>query len=345
MEKERIIWLDYVRCFACLSVVLLHAIAPYTSANTQLFINGIHPFKGYWIAANTIDSFTRMCVPLFFMLSGYFFFSDRNVKVKNFIKLIVSLIFYSALCVISVKLMSYATNNVVTVPSYGFFDKPAFYHLWFFYVLIPIYFIAGIIKVRKENLLYILAIATLIFTLLNPSMNVITKKIFNIDIRNKFMLDGNFIFYLSYAFIGGALSHINIINKNRVFTISLIMFLTSALLMGYLTMNETINQGKLYTGYRAYVSPLVAICSISFMIMLMSLSGRLKRIKIIELISILSLPIYGVHAVILYSLRKIYNYQTLNFYTSTVMVFLFTITVSILLSLIIKKIDRNNFIS
>ena len=64
---NKILWLDYVRAIACCMVVLLHTAAEYV-----LKSEGVN-----WNFANLVDSFTRVCVPLFFMISGYLFFRKK----------------------------------------------------------------------------------------------------------------------------------------------------------------------------------------------------------------------------------------------------------------------------
>lgn len=61
---KKILWLDYTRAIGCCMVVLLHTASEFILKSTSI-IN--------WEVANIIDSFTRVCVPLFFMISGYLF--------------------------------------------------------------------------------------------------------------------------------------------------------------------------------------------------------------------------------------------------------------------------------
>lgn len=48
-----------------------------------------------WNIANIIQSMTRVCVPLFFMISGYLFMQNKEVKTKNILKVMVNLVFYT----------------------------------------------------------------------------------------------------------------------------------------------------------------------------------------------------------------------------------------------------------
>ena len=133
---NKIIWLDDIRAIACIMVVVLHTAAIYI-----LKADGF-----YWEVANIIDSFTRICVPLFFMISGYLFFFEKQVKFKNFIRLLIPLFFYSIIgLVFSVLAFKY---GYVSKFNYHFLSEPIFYHLWYFYPLLLIYAISYFIKVR-----------------------------------------------------------------------------------------------------------------------------------------------------------------------------------------------------
>ncbi|MGN4932970.1 acyltransferase family protein [Aeromonas rivipollensis] len=50
-----------------------------------------------WNVANFIQSITRVCVPLFFMISGYVFMRDKEVRSKNILKIITNLVFYTTI--------------------------------------------------------------------------------------------------------------------------------------------------------------------------------------------------------------------------------------------------------
>lgn len=73
--KERIIWLDNIRASACILVVILHTVSMYVIKFDK---NGIE-----WHTANIIDSISRICVPLFFMISGFIFMRKKEVKIKT----------------------------------------------------------------------------------------------------------------------------------------------------------------------------------------------------------------------------------------------------------------------
>ncbi|MBD2598484.1 acyltransferase family protein [Nostoc spongiaeforme FACHB-130] len=76
--ENRLIWADYVRVIANFFVIFLHSAAPL-----------LYQFKkipdSYWITGNIYDSGVRMCVPLFFMLSGYLLL-EKQETLETFFK-------------------------------------------------------------------------------------------------------------------------------------------------------------------------------------------------------------------------------------------------------------------
>ncbi|EPF6161045.1 acyltransferase family protein, partial [Citrobacter sedlakii] len=86
--SKRIIWIDNIRAIGCVLVILLHV-----SAYHLYKVKETSSFD--WLFSDIVDSFTRVCVPLFFMISGFIFMKNKEVKFKNIFKLIANLILYS----------------------------------------------------------------------------------------------------------------------------------------------------------------------------------------------------------------------------------------------------------
>lgn len=168
-------------------VVLLHTAAEYV-----LKSEGVN-----WNFANLVDSFTRVCVPLFFMISGYLFFYEKTVKFKNFIKIFSALVFYSFIAFLAA--LFFKIINPVKPFSFTFFSQPSFYHLWYFYPLIAIYLLSAIIQIRNIKFITSLTIFIIFFILFNPKINNYTQ-LFNFRIDNYFYIQGDFLFlfYMDY---------------------------------------------------------------------------------------------------------------------------------------------------
>ncbi|WP_239739628.1 acyltransferase [Proteus penneri] len=332
---NRIIWLDFVRFFACISVIVLHISGSYV-------VNTYNSNYHNWMFGNILDSFSRACVPLFFMISGFLFLSDREPKNKHLIKVILSLFFYSVIGFIA-NYIYYLINMRDSFPSFNLLEKPIFFHLWFFYMLIPIYLFMMIIKVRQENAKKILFIIPILFIFFNIKSNNLTT-LFGINVKNNFMFVDMFSGCFMYAILGGAFNFIVIKKEKLINSLSLLFFILSSSLIAFLTNIISDNEGKTNVIFYGYTTPLVFLSSISIFLFFFTLSKNTKEIKIVSHISNYSLGIYGFHAVILsfiIDITKYYNYNPLWFFC----VFFTTLLVSIILTKTVRFFDKKNILS
>ena len=156
MEKERIVFLDYIRMAACLMVMLVHACEQYygvmdagTAGPTSFLANETDRL---WVSV--LDGFSRMCVPLFMMVSAYLlapmaeglgagtFYRKRLLRVGP--PTLVFLVLYAVLPLLWGGLSARAAGHdlaflPLTFPAYGG-------HLWFMYPLIGLYLFIPVIS-------------------------------------------------------------------------------------------------------------------------------------------------------------------------------------------------------
>lgn len=324
---SKIVWLDYVRAIACCMVILLHTVAEYV-----LKSNNIN-----WSLANIIDSFTRVCVPLFFMISGYLFFSKKIVKLKNFIKVITALTFYSIIALIATICFHFIQPNFPLI--FSFFEKPSFYHLWYFYPLIAIYLLSLLVSFREIPFRTSTIVFLIFFTFFNPQVNIYFETIFNFKVHNYFFIDGDFFYYVLYGLLGASFHSYNNIKKKDIF---LIIYIISSLIISVLTYKTSAN--KLFPFY-GYTTPLVFISAYSFFAYFKTAETTIKQNKYISLISKNSLGIYGIHAFILYGISYSTKFYMHSAFIFIPLVFIITLLTSLIFSLLIKKIDKNNYVS
>lgn len=64
--SQKISWIDNLRALACMMVVMIHS-------STSLVVNFSAIHTAEWTVANLLNSASRVCVPLFFMISGALF--------------------------------------------------------------------------------------------------------------------------------------------------------------------------------------------------------------------------------------------------------------------------------
>lgn len=163
-EKKRIVFLDYVRVFACFLVILVHASENYYPGPGATDMAG--PVS--WLAneadrlwVSIYDGFSRMAVPLFIIVSAYLlvpmregetmwaFYKNRAIRILP--PFIFFMVLYSTLPLIWGQLDANASMaDLLRIP----FNFPSLAgHLWFMYPLISIYLINPIVSpwLRKAS--------------------------------------------------------------------------------------------------------------------------------------------------------------------------------------------------
>lgn len=171
--KKHVAYLDYLRSYAMIMVVLLHCIGFFiteekTFGTTSWYINLV------------INAFSRTAVPIFLMISGYLMLSSEGASdIKGFYKkrlgrIVLPLVFWNVVYFI----FDVAKNN--TTLSFAnffkeFFSTGTYYHLWYLYMLVALYLLTPFLKcitdkcsIRQLTLLVIVLFSSsTIFPILN----------------------------------------------------------------------------------------------------------------------------------------------------------------------------------
>lgn len=333
MESARTLWIDNARAAACIMVVALHAAAPYLYKFNLIS-------SSEWIFANIVDSFSRAGVPVFFMISGYFFLGDAAPKKKNFVRIFSALAFYSLVALayrwsigrdLSIK-------NIISIAV-----TPAFYHLWFFYAIITVYLLMSVVRIREGGV-WTIAVIIAAMLVLNPSIFEITALLGQAyEESAPGFLDGNIIYYLGYALIGGCFRQIN--ERPRLpylglFLISL-YFVTSVGIAA-LTFSKSNEASSFVSTFYEYSNNLVVIQSIS-------LFGAIHQSRSVwplsQVVSTLSLTIYGLHAFVLdarYGLGILDS--DLSVFFALPAAFIIALLASAAFGLAISRVDRKKLV-
>ena len=140
-------WIDLIRIVAVFQVILVHLSYVIFFKEDLLSSN--------WIAANFYDSFSRMGVPLFFMVSGYLLLGKiepiSDFFRKRFLKVGVPTLFWSVFYLFwSVEAYSSGKMSplVITLSMLKtMYLGDVEIHLWFLYILVGIYLVVPILRV------------------------------------------------------------------------------------------------------------------------------------------------------------------------------------------------------
>lgn len=139
----RLGWIEWLRLIAILMVIELHVLA--------------RPLQGYpatdstlWLVANIVDSFSRVCVPLFFLISGYLTLGRYTNWQEFYKKRLVGIVLPFAFWWLCYFLLE------------GNIDK---YHYWYMWAILPIFLAVPVInKIKDWPYLWLIVILGLLWS-------------------------------------------------------------------------------------------------------------------------------------------------------------------------------------
>lgn len=148
--------LNFIKCIAILGMVCIHC---------SYYKLGDFGF--------TVDALSRFCVPIFFLISGFFsYYADRTYAMEKYktriIRLVVLLIIALVLYYVVYNFLGIRHIDIASLLSIGALFKyivfnvsPVGMHLWFIQALIycyAIYFLMGKFNIRFEKLYYLIPV-------------------------------------------------------------------------------------------------------------------------------------------------------------------------------------------
>lgn len=330
--QPKINWIDNLRGIACLMVVMIHT--------TTWYITNAHSISPVnWDIANVLNSASRVSVPLFFMISGYLFFGPRSAQPRHFLRIALCLLFYSAVALIYIAAF---THINIEGSLKNILQKPVFYHLWFFFAIMVIYLVSPLIEVKAISGKMLLALMVVIGIVANP--NTVTLKTDGIEwLPVNLYINGDTFYYLIYGLLGRAIGMIET-QKRGLSWLCGIGFVLAVVVISRGTLHELSWRGNFADTWYLYCGPMVFICAATlFVVVKNSLNHRV--LPGLALISRHSLGIYGFHALIIHALRSsgadIKSWPLLD----VVWIFCATLAGSLLLSMLIQRVDSKRFVS
>lgn len=277
-----------------------------------------------------VKALSRIAVPFFLILSGYFAYNSKNIE-KNIIKILKITILSTLLFLVSDIIFYYIINKPSdiftkeTLKNFILYDylktSP---HLWYLYSLIKTYIIYYFIKkINKLNILNIISIILLILGIYYYYIRSINGNIHVYEIRNT-------IFTSLPLFTLGSIINEYKINKklNNKLTISLIILFTIT----------TLIESNYYPYQDLYIStPLL-----SSLIFIYALNNPNKKAnKLSKISEEYSLYIYIFHYYIIKIISYIIYPKVFRYYCKSHMILIPVIIIStILLSYVYKKIKE-----
>ncbi|MEG0307419.1 MAG: acyltransferase family protein [Clostridium sp.] len=287
MKREKN--LDYLRVIVTIMVITIHVSAKFINENIWS-----HNFN--FVIGNLFESFSRVSVPIFVMLSGGLILTNvknKNYKefyIKTFKRIIIPVLMWSFIYFIYnlINGTLKGDENVLINAATRWISGMPFHHLWYVYMIIGMYIITPTTIIILEKLeggsIVILAIFLLIIG-------------FTASLKLKLIWPFQFIQYIGYYIIG---YQCKIYYKNNRCKPNVFMFIYGISSLGIFFITELImikgllTNNKLY--FYEYLSPFVMIGSISLYIGFLNIKN--KKLNLSKL-SNHTFNIYLIHAGVL----------------------------------------------
>lgn len=329
---QKIGWIDNLRAVACLMVIMIHTTTWYVTTGMSV---GEHT----WDISNLLNSASRVCVPLFFMISGYLFFGERSADKRHFLRVVLCLLFYSTVALIYITLLTpidplASLNNLL--------QKPIFYHLWFFFAILGVYLFSPLIQVKAVSARYMAIVILVVAILANP--NTVDESVGRFQwLPINLYINGDTIYYLLYALTGRAIGMMDT-RKPGVSWLAAAAFIISVVVIAFGTKRQLMINGAFADTWYLYCGPAVFVAAVSLLVLFKNTLNS-RPLPVLEIISRNSLPIYGFHALFIHYMRTHGLDNTDRPLIDIPLIFLITLGGSLILSVALRRIDKRRLVS
>ncbi|RRZ91592.1 acyltransferase [Erwinia sp. 198] len=330
--KDKIAWIDNLRAVACLMVIMIHTTTWYVTNAPKI---GEHT----WDLSNLLNSASRVCVPLFFMISGFLFFGERSAQGRHFLRILLCLAFYSA---VALAYITWLTPISQGISVRLLLQKPVFYHLWFFFAIIAIYLLSPLIQVKNVRAGYLAAVTLVLAVLANP--NTVDRSVGHFHwLPLNLYINGDSFYYVLYALFGRAIGTMNT-GGRAVSWLAGTVFIACVAAIALGTKKQMAINGAFADTWYLYCGPAVFIAAVSLLVLFKNVLNA-RILPLLGVISRNSLPIYGFHALFIHFMRTHRLDHTDRPLLDIPLVFTLTLLGSLLLALALRKLDKRHFVS
>lgn len=340
-KKGTIVYIDYLRAFSMLSVVLIHVCA---TAITDFPNHSYSTIEG--LALYFIRSICHFAVPCFFMITGALFLNPQkdisSKKIMNYVsKYVLDIVLFGWLFAIIEKVYTYKAFNYKTLLEsfYNMIIGDTWNHMWYLYQLVGIMLIIPLLRVLIKSIDDKMKSYVIILFVIFLSIIPFIKDAFGFDIGFKFPVKGVYVLYL---LLGYWLSSSKT-KPNK--TIQIVGLISVIIVIALIFIDSYLHiYGKKSFEFAAYSAPTMII--LSTYVFLLFKNSKLfntddsKVFKIIKLLSFYSFPVYLIHMLwinIIYKGIKINPFRY-NAPFSVLLIWVIVIGLSLISAYIMKKI-------
>lgn len=331
--------LNTLRAWAIIGVIAIHV-----SMNFTKFTQ----FSWLPVTLATIDIYAHFAVPLFVAVSGFLLAMkyDGNYRIGTFYKKRINRIFYPFFIwsIIYLLLEPSNFNDPVRV-ALKIFTGSAYYHLWFFFLIIQLYFIFPFLRkaLKNKNISVLILILAIQVIFRQFKTGLFDSEDLSLIFESLFF---TYIFYFSLGIwindnigkVEKSLSKITTSKNNLIFSISILI--SFAFSYNWLAVHNSFFEKITFLGLLEKI--ILPFVFIMIFINLIRLSDSIRSGKVTYILNILakySFGIYLSHALILRILVKIMSkvnvtYEDLSFYALS---FVFTMIFSYIFCYVIER--------
>lgn len=292
--------INLVKIFACFLVIVVH-------------VSGINLPKMAsegWDTSNWIDSFSRVCVPLFFMISGAMLLTKdeplSSFFKRRYSKVLPPLLFWSLVYYIYYSLT--INKNYGDNPLLYMLTRPAGTHLWYFYAIAGIYLAIPLFRkiyIHSSNAEKALFIAIwFTSTVLVPNL----RNGFGLNIDISFWSLNTIGSYIGFFFLGAiSRDQFSQLSKKNI-AFYLVLYIATGAGIAILTKWASVNKGSWTEVFYSYLTPLVVIGAYALFTVLNNLGRKITKPVTTRLLNVFSdcaLGIYCIHIIVRDELYRI----------------------------------------
>lgn len=289
------VWGDVCRLSAIFGVILIHVATPILADYHTLPLDK-------FLVANAIDSYARVSVPLFVMLSGTLLLGKREKEhmfdffeiKQRVLRVAIPLLFWSFIYILYTQHASKSFIDII----FSFktlLDTPAMYHLWFVYMIVGMYILLPILRLIAEAISHNTSFALYFFSLW-IIINSITVY-FPINLISQLTLTG-FLGWGGYFILGFYLSNADWTHRISNYT-SFVIFFAAGLCTFFLTWFLNLESTSFIERAFEPLSPNNIIASVGAFLWIQKIQVNKYLVKPLAFISKRVFPIYFIHILVI----------------------------------------------
>lgn len=330
MEKKRLVYIDVIRFFAMILVVLAHSCA-------ALIIR--RPNNLNWQVANSLVVVTEVAVPLFFMISGSAILtSEKTYSLKylfqhRLVRILVPFFVWSVIAAFA----SAAINTRMKLDPIEsilmMYHRPVLVAYWFIYPLITLYLLSPLLKAMvdqvDDGMLTYLLVLWLVINIALPEVVRSTPHSFGVYFdaypSGKVIMSQSLgYFILGYRLTRGKHRRIN----PWLNSLLIIILLAINIVISFVSLDKQFRYLDILSGINV---PLIAIL---IYLSLRSLEPHYPRwfARVIEAAAPLTYGVYLLHGIVILTIEQFIKYTNFGY------IFALTLVISMLVILILHSI-------